>query len=130
MRVFVLNNDFIKVKQLEGELKLSQVKPGLGCTITTKEIVFQKPHRSYHFLLEDIIRIIPLEIGTSSYTFRTAGEKVTASFGSSYYKITVEKAKIYNRSGIHERGEMEFIVPLTDKFLKYVSQYSSLVVID
>lgn len=125
-----MRKDFISVKQMAGELKLSQVKQGLRCTVTTKEIIFQKPHRSYHILFDDIIEMLPFNIPPQTITLpATGGEKVKATFGSSYYKIMTEKAKIYNRNGIYEQDQMELIIPLSQKFLRYVSRYSDLYVV-
>ncbi len=128
-----MNNDFIRVKSLEGELKLSQIKSQFGCSITTKELVFLKPHHSYQIQLQDIISMIPHQVETRPVAFSTHApkeEQVVASFGSNYYKISVDRVKIYNRSGIHERGKMDFIVPLSKKMLEHVAQYSNLIMVN
>ena len=124
-----MNTDFIRVKSLEGELKLSQIKNQFGCSITTKELVFLKPHHSYQIQLNDIISMVPHQVDSKPITFfPQAGkqEKVVASFGNNYYKVSVDKVKIYNRSGTFERGKMDFIVPLNQKMLEHVAQYSNL----
>ncbi len=125
-----MNHDFIRVKALEGELKLSQVKSRFSTSITTKEIIFQKPHHSYQIRLSDIISMIPHHLDTRPVSLPSlsfSGEKVVASFGSDYYKVSVDKVKIYNRQGIFEKGKTDFIVPLSKKMLEHVAQYSNLV---
>ncbi|MBO8172509.1 MAG: hypothetical protein H0Z33_11510 [Bacillaceae bacterium] len=121
-----MDNDFIRVKSLEGELKLSQVKRRLGCTVTTKEIVLQKPHHSYHIKFEDILGIIPVELDAKQMVFHHQDERVIATFGSHYYRISANKIMIYNQSGKFERGQTDLIVPLSKKFMEYVSAYSKL----
>ncbi|MBP1933956.1 hypothetical protein [Ammoniphilus resinae] len=127
-----MNRDFIRIKALEGELKLSQIKTRYGCSITTKELIFQKPHHSYHIRLADIISIIPYELEPGKMVFSPQSnieEKVTASFGSSYYKVTTETTRIYNRSGVFEKGRTDFIIPLSEKMLEHIAQYSNLIVV-
>ncbi len=65
-----MHNDFIQVKALEGELKLSQKKTRFGCTVTTKEMVFQKPHHSYQIILNDIISISLMKLKVEVSLFR------------------------------------------------------------
>ncbi|HJV45928.1 MAG TPA: hypothetical protein VJ824_09440 [Bacillota bacterium] len=128
-----MNKDFIRVKALEGELKLSQIKSRFGCSVTTKELIFQKPHHSYQIQLIDIISIIPHEIESKDLIFspQHSGntEKVTTSFSSKYFKVSVEKVKVYNRNGIFEKGNTDFIIPLSHKVLDYVAQYSGLLLV-
>jgi len=126
-----MNPDFIRVKGLEGELKLAQIKPHLGCLITTKEMVFQKPHTSYHLMLDDITGIMPFEM--EQQTIRLQIDKhtlVDANFGNRYYKISATKMKVYRRSGIVENGFSEVIVQLRENFLQYIAKYSNLTVIE
>lgn len=44
-------------------------------------------------------------------------------------KLTAKWVRVVSRSGIVEKENMEFIVPLSAKMLSYISQYSGLVVI-
>lgn len=123
-----MNHDFISVKPLTGELKLSQKKSGLGVSITTKEIILQRPHTSYHILFKDIISIVPIRTIPRNVTFEIdMNTSVRTSFGSNYYKISTSQASVYNRKGRSERGETEFIVPLSDAFMNYFANLSGLV---
>ena len=127
-----MSTNFIRVKALEGELKLSQIKSRFGCSITTKELVFQKPHHSYQIQLTDIISMVPHKLNSRDIAFATHApiqEPVVTSFERDYYKIPVDKVKVYNRSGTLEKGKTEFIVPLSKKMLEYVALYSNLTVV-
>lgn len=124
-----MNNDFIRLKNLEGELKLTQMNRSLGTSVTSKELVFLKPHMTYHLFLEDIVSLIPFSLDTQVLKLRHKHELIRTEFGSNYYKLTVKWARIVSRSGISERENMEFIVPLSDKMLHYIGQYSGLTVI-
>jgi hypothetical protein len=124
-----MNNDFIRLKNLEGELKLTQMNNSLGCSVTSKELVFFKPHMTYHLFLHDIVSMVPIKLETAPISFRNRSETIHASFGSDYYKLVVKWARVVSRSGIVEKENMEFIVPLTNHMLSYISQYSGLVAI-
>lgn len=117
---------------LAGELKLSQTRKRFGCSITTKELIFQKPHLSYQILLSDIVSIVPHKLKPRQIGFAVhvpAQEPIIASFEKNYYRIDAEKVTIHNRNGVFERGSTQLIVPLNQKMLKYIAEYSDLVVI-
>jgi hypothetical protein len=127
-----MSQDFIRVKDMEGTLLLSHKNGNLGCTVTTKEIIFQRPHCSYHILFKDIISMIPHSLNTKRMTFMTSNnptEKVKTQFSSNYYKIVADKVRVYRRSGIYENGETDFIVPLHKLFLNYFAKYADLTVV-
>jgi hypothetical protein len=125
----LMNSDFIRLKNLEGELKLTQMNRSLGTSITSKELVFLKPHTTYHLFLHDIISIVPFKLDQQTISFRHRHELIRSEFGSDYYKLVVKWARVVTRSGITEREQAEFIVPLSGKMLQYIAQYSGLVVI-
>ncbi|CAM5784706.1 MULTISPECIES: hypothetical protein [Brevibacillus] len=124
-----MNSDFIRLKNLEGELMLTQLNKSLGCSVTSKELVFFKPHMTYHLFLHDIVSMVPIKLDNAPITFRHKSELIRSEFGSDYYKLTVKWARIVTRSGITERENMEFIVPLSRKMLDYIAQYSGLIAI-
>ncbi|MED1953286.1 hypothetical protein [Brevibacillus centrosporus] len=124
-----MNSDFIRLKNMEGELKFSQMNTSLGCSVTSKELVFFKPHTTYHLFLHDIVSMVPVKLDTAPVSFRYQSETIHSTFGSDYYKLVVKWARVISRSGIVERESMEFIVPLSSKLLAYISQYSGLVTI-
>jgi hypothetical protein len=127
-----MNPDFIKIKDTEGTLVLSHTNGNLSCKVTTKEIILQRPHYTYQILFDDIISMVPYTLKPKHIMLLTPGnthEKVNTVFASSYYKIRTGRVRIYHRSGIHENGETDFIVPLNDHFLRYFADYSNLTVV-
>jgi hypothetical protein len=126
-----VNEHFVQVKSLDGELKLSQKNKGFGYSITTKEIVFQRPYLSYHVYLADVVSLIPLTTPPRNMTFDVDHHtKITTNFGGQYYKLLTTQAKVYTSKGWSERGETEFYVALSESFLQYFKKYSKLTLID
>lgn len=122
-----VNPDFIQVKSLEGELKLSQKRRGYGITITTKEIIFQRPHLSYHVLLEDVLSLQSITSPPKNIKFEVDPiTTVSTTFGSKYYKLVASKVTVYSRSGSSKQEDTEFLVSLSDPFIHYFSKFSNL----
>lgn len=115
---------FIQVKRIRGELLLSQKRNYWGCTLTTKELIFQKPHLSYHLLLDDIIGMVPFHPHprTRVEGWIDAGE--LANHSLSTYKITTNRLTIIRRNGISKRGQTDLIVPLNQRFLRYFQKHT------
>ena len=124
-----MNNHFIRLKQLEGELKLTQMNKDLGCSVTSKELVFFKPHMTYHLFLHDIISVVPSTRESLPPAYLRRGQEPRPFFGADSYKLAAKWVRVISRSGIVERENMEFIVPLSDKMLSYILEYSGLMVI-
>jgi hypothetical protein len=130
-----MNNDFIKIKNLSGELKISHKMRGTGITISTTELVLQKPHVNYHIQLEDIVSIVPCRTGRgmNDLTFinqRRAGTEIISSVpNSDQYKCYVRQATIHNRSGLHQIERAEFILPLHTNLLRVIAEYGGLNVV-
>lgn len=129
-----MNNDFIKIKTLEGDLKISHKKKDLGMTVSTEELVLQKPHVNYHVKLEDIISIVPFETAGSKTAAlviqRAANNEVTnIVFGPNLYKFYVQKAVMHSRSGIFKMGRMELVIPILHELLHVIGEYSGMEVI-
>jgi hypothetical protein len=126
-----VNRDFIQIKSLEGELKLSHKKFDYGLTVSTKELVLQKPHVNYIIKLEDIFSISPFDgpaAKTMTFHQSWAGNQLTygGSVTNPLYKMYVLQAVIHNRSGIHNIQATEFIIPIHDTLLEAISKYSGL----
>jgi hypothetical protein len=126
-----MNENFIRIKSLDGELKLSHKKHDFGVTVSTKELVLQKPHVNYHIKLEDITGIIPFEmVGAKTMTFsnrqQSHNEITTVSVGPQHYRFYVEKATVHNRSGIFELGKSQFIMPILNDLLMAISRYAGM----
>lgn len=121
-----MNTDFIRLKNLEGELKLTQMTHSLSCSVTSKELVFYKPHTTYHLFLHDILSMLPVTVPSKNVTFRHQSEFIRSEFHSDYYKLTVKWVRIVTRSGVVERENVDFIVPLSSKMLTYISDLGGL----
>ncbi|MBO8165213.1 MAG: hypothetical protein H0Z34_16135 [Brevibacillus sp.] len=124
-----MNRDFIRLKNLEGELKLTQMNRSFSCSVTSKELVFQKPHITYHLFLRDILSIVPVPANQRIASFRRSADLIQPLCDRDSYKLTAKWVRLVTRSGIAEREDMEFIVPLSSKMLAYIVRYSGLTVI-
>ncbi|MBA4492790.1 hypothetical protein ACFO25_09145 [Paenactinomyces guangxiensis] len=121
-------SNFIPVKRLAGDLLISQKRNNLGFTLTTKEFVFQKPHLSYHILLDDVIGVIPYEIKKSAHLPKSFIEEswTHRNFSAKCYKISVGELHIINRQGLYTRGATDLILPLNDRFMQFVKNHTDL----
>ncbi|GIP37699.1 hypothetical protein J31TS4_09790 [Paenibacillus sp. J31TS4] len=127
-----MSSDFLKIKSLEGEYKLYHKKNDVGITVTTKELVYQRPHLTYHIRLEDIITIVPYVPGPGRRPFVLTNERAdgtvrTPFAGSSdAYRLYVKEASVHNRSGIFHAAGIDFVLPLHPDLLSAVTQYAGL----
>lgn len=124
--------DFIQIRSLQGELKISHKMRQLGVTVSTEEIVIQKPHINYHIPLDQIISITPYDRMIRDYSYvnrKDDQEEVTRidGGGSKYYKIYTGRSIMHNRSGISEMGKMQFVLPLHADLLAIITRVSNLV---
>jgi hypothetical protein len=114
-----LVNNFINVKALSGELKRTEIRRGVGYRLTTKEFILLREDVSYHILLEDILGVMSRdEEETTTHTEKIGDTTISHTFGSSSYKIVVTKMRIYNRSGVYEKGSSTFYTQMSDGFTK------------
>jgi hypothetical protein len=125
---FAMNSDFIPIKSLEGDLKMSHKKRDFGLTVSSKELILHKPHINYYFKLEHIISMIPYDKSAlKAVTFvnsRSANQEFThAAPGSDYYRIYVQAATVHNRSGLFEIGPTDIIIPIHPSMLKAISDH-------
>jgi hypothetical protein len=126
-----MHPDFIQIKSLEGELRMSHKKRDYGLTITTKELILHKPHVNYFFKLEDIISILPFDIRslktiTIVNTHSANRESTAFSAGSQHYKLYMKAATMHNRSGIFKLGPIDVIIPIIEEMLRTLSECSGL----
>jgi hypothetical protein len=126
-----MNENFIRIKALEGELKMSHKKHEFGLTVSTKEFVLQKPHVNYHVKLADITGIVPFEVkGAQTMTFSSrnaaSNEIMTVAVGPQHYKFFVREATVHNRSGIFQLGRAQFIMPVLADLLRLITQYAGM----
>jgi len=123
----MIHSDFIPVKRLAGHLLISQKKNNWGTTLTTKELVFQKPHLSYHILLDDVIGIVPIDKDIFPLTKEV--EQPTTSFARQYYKLTLSGLTIIRRQGILSKGPTDLIIPLNQRILSFLRKHTDLTVL-
>jgi len=127
-----VNPDFIQLKTIDGELKLSLKKSDYGVTVSTKELVFHKPHVNYHIKLDDIVSLVPFvsEGKRTRVSVENPGQgAVELASGKpepDQYRMYVRAAVLHNRSGITTLGTMQFVIPIHPKMLKLIAEYSGL----
>ena len=126
-----MSEHFIQIKSLEGDLKISHKKSEFGITVSTKELVYQKPHANYFVKLENITSIVPFDTSDfKAITFhnrRSSGnEIINMSYGIPHYRFYVQDASLHNRSGIFQMGNAQFILPILNELLVVISKYAGL----
>ncbi|ARU62568.1 hypothetical protein CBW65_17550 [Tumebacillus avium] len=110
---------FINVKTMDGELKRTEIRRGVGFRLTTKEMILLREDVSYHIYLDDILGVISREEDeTGIYQEKVGDTKVAHHFGASSYKIVATKLRMYNRSGMVERGSSTLFTQLSAGFSK------------
>jgi hypothetical protein len=126
-----MNSDFIRIKDLDGELKLSHKKNDYGLTVSTKELVIQKPHVNYHIKLRDIVSIMPFRPAPGKPVRIVAegalrNEVTQMPNAAGQYKFYVTGAVMHNRSGMFQLGAMEFVLPVVSELLQRIAEYGGL----
>jgi len=124
-------NDFLQIKSLEGELKLSHKKREFGITLSTKELVYQKPHVNYIIRLDGIVTITPYEPSEArgrrrGWTGVPTHELIGLATGKDHYRIYTTGAVMHSRSGLFTLGATEFILPIAPEMLRAIGKYSGL----
>jgi hypothetical protein len=124
-------SDFLQIKSLEGELKISHKKRDFGITVSTKELVYQKPHVNYFIRLEDIVTVTPFEIGNEPQarrklkgvpTYELNGLAIT----DHHHRIYTLYAVMHSRSGMYTLGPTEFILPILPDLLRTIARYGQM----
>jgi hypothetical protein len=126
-----VNRDFIAIHSMEGEIKLSHKKNSYGLTVTSKELIIQKPHMNYYLKLQDIQSILPVD-PYGSKPIRTirdwteASELVSVAPGTRHYRLMLRSAVMHNRSGLRQLQECDFILPIMDGMLHSIGIWAGL----
>jgi hypothetical protein len=112
-------------------LIISHKKREFGLTVSTEELVFQKPHANYHIKLEDIAGIVPFETkGKRTVTLtteRNAVREITKlPIGSGHYRFYVNAAVVHNRSGVFQMGPSEFVLPVLADLLHAITKHGGM----
>ncbi|MEK0315932.1 hypothetical protein [Cohnella sp. 56] len=128
--------DFLQIKGLTGELKVSHKKGPFGLTLSTRELVVQKPHMNYYILFEHIVSVVPCESVRMDRRAMAAarvarGELAFGSIaaGSRYYAVYAQEVVVHHRGGIHRTGPMEFRMPIYKRLVEELARYGGLTVI-
>lgn len=124
-------HDFLQIQSLEGELKISHKKRDFGITVSTKELVYQKPHVNYIVRLADIVTITPFTAeGRAGERRGWKGiptyELQGLSIGNDHYRIYTSSAVMHSRSGRFPLGGTDFILPLKPDLLQSIARYGQL----
>jgi len=110
-------NKFIHVKLLAGELKLTEIRRGVGYRLTTKEFILMREDTSYHIMLEDILGVILRDNEEEAeFAVQMGDTRFVHQFGTAAYKIVATKMRIYNRSGVIEQGPSTLFTQLSKDF--------------
>nr|WP_275983818.1 hypothetical protein [Paenibacillus hamazuiensis] len=112
-------------------MKISHKKYDFGLTVSTREMVLQKPHVNYHIRLEDIFSVVPFDppAARGISQLQTYYGSDFAHFGgpgSPLFKVFAQKATIHNRSGIFPMGPTEFVMPIHPDLLAAISRYGGM----
>ena len=126
-----MHPDFIQLRTIEGDLKLSHKKSNYGVTVSTRELVFHKPHVNYHIKLADIISIVPFEAQSERFLAHKNkredhAEYISTKPDTDQYRLYVRAATIHNRSGLKPLGKMQFVFPLNRRLMDEIARYSGL----
>lgn len=124
-----MSADFIAIKHLEGELKISHKKGDFGLSVTDREFVLQRPHLNIHVRLGDIVSIMPAGAAGNKpvrvTSRRGAGEEVVRSLSSlPHYRIHIREARMHNRSGIMTVYGLQLVIPVMDDLLSVMVAHS------
>lgn len=112
---------FIPIKQFAGDLIISQRRYELRSTLTTKELIFQKPHITYYIWIDLILGIVPYQPATN--------KKILLDNNPIYshkklFKISCQKVNIITRSGLNIHHNAEIVIPIHQRLLAYLTRSS------
>jgi hypothetical protein len=115
-------NRFVNVKLMEGELKRTEVRRGIGYRLTTKEFILLREDTSYHIFLDDILGVIEKDEqdNLSTHQERYGDTHVIHQFGGRTFKIVTTKMRIYSRSGVVEKGASTLFTTLSNGFCEHL----------
>ena len=127
-----MNRDFIQMRGLEGELKVSQKKQEYGLTVSTREIVFHKPHVNYVIRYDDIVSIVPFRHDgrrarvSVRHASHGAVEYATPRADADQYRLYASRVTVHSRSGLSVMGAMQFVLPIPPKLMAVIAEFSGL----
>ncbi|MGZ4123298.1 MAG: hypothetical protein ACXVOI_08820 [Tumebacillaceae bacterium] len=113
-------NRFVNVKSMSGELKRTEIRRGVGYRLTTKEVILLREDVSYHIYLDDILGVISRDEEEVNIESMSGDTQVGYQFGGNSYKIVATKIRIYNRSGVFEKGSSTVFTQMSDGFTQHL----------
>jgi hypothetical protein len=119
-------SSFIPIKRLAGQLILSQRHNHWGATLTTKELIFQRPHLSYHIFLDDILGLVPYPLPTNQRGTHSVVGWLEPNRHRDFYKLSVARLHLVNRQGAFTQDTADLIIPLNSRFIHFLSQVTNL----
>ncbi|WP_127583907.1 hypothetical protein [Paenibacillus koleovorans] len=124
------SSDFIRIHSLAGVLMMYHKKQDLGLTISTEELVIQRPHLNYYIKLKDIVSIAPYKPHQGKSVRMVSNDDASReiarlSSDSGSYRFYVIQAIMHNRSGLTEVGKMEFVLPVAKEMLEKIGQFGA-----
>ncbi len=129
-----VNSDFLKIKPVDGDIKLSHKKRNYGLTVTTQEFIFHKPHINYYVKYEDLISIVHFDAQLYQAELQHHKLLVSEHFHQiethpTLYKLMIRNAVIHNRSGLFPIGLFDLIIPIHHRLFQAIVEYSGLRII-
>lgn len=120
---------FVRVRDIAGEVKFCHVLRDVRTTVTTEELVIQRPHLSFRIPLANIVSLVPYTPGMA-LTSSASPLPLPAAipFAGSPYRITVTGMTVYTRSGKRDWSRADLVVPLSRVLLEQLARYSRLTV--
>ncbi|MDG0812508.1 hypothetical protein [Cohnella rhizosphaerae] len=114
---------------------MSHKKGPFGLTLSTRELVVQKPHMNYYILFEHIVSVVPCESvrldRKAMSAARTASGEIaygSIAAGTAYYAVYAKEVVVHHRGGIHRAGPMEFRLPIYKRLIEELARYGGLTV--
>lgn len=103
---------FPKIQSLRGELKRTEIRGMTRCQLTTREVVVQRPQRTYRISLDNIIGV--LECEEDEYR-QSHGSKPYGDSGRPY-KIVTTLLYLISPAGVIEQTSVTFYTRFSRAF--------------
>lgn len=119
---------FVRVRDIAGEVKFCHVLRDVRTTVTTEELVIQRPHVSYRIPLANIVSLVPYTPDVALTSPAPLPLPAAIPFAGSPYRITALGMTVYTRSGKRDWPRADLVVPLSRVLLEQLARYSRLTV--
>ncbi|GAB6932994.1 hypothetical protein [Calditerricola satsumensis] len=123
-----MRSPFVRVRDIAGEVKFCHVLRDVRTTVTTEELVIQRPHVSFRIPLANIVSLVPYTPDVPLTSPAPLPLPAAIPFAGSPYRITVAGLTVYTRSGKRDWTRADLVVPLSRVLLEQLARYSRLTV--